>query len=231
MKPEPPPAAQSATGASAASVRIVLADDHKMILAALRSMLEKEPDIAVVGEAADGVALIEVVARTEPDIAVVDVGMPGMNGIEATQRLLADRPRLGVIALSAYSDKRFVLEMLNAGAKGYLIKASAADELPRAIRAVAQGRTYLCPEVAGTLVEAARSKSAPAGETAVRLGPRERQVLALLAEGNSSAEIAARMHIAVSTVEVHRRNIMRKLDLHSVAELTKYAIREGLSSP
>ena len=213
------------------SIRIVLADDHKMILAALRSLLEKEIDIAVVGEAGDGPALLELVERTAPDIAVVDVGMPGMNGIEATRRLLAARPVLKVIALSAYSDKRFVLEMLEAGAKGYLIKASAGDEVPRAIRAIAQGQTYLCPEVAGTIVEAARGKSSPEGNAAAKLGQREREVLALLAEGKSSSEIAARMHIAASTVEVHRRNIMRKLDLHSVAELTKYAIREGLTSP
>jgi len=213
------------------SIRIVLADDHKMILAALRSLLEKEIDIAVVGEAEDGIALLELVERTAPDVAVVDVGMPGMNGIEATRRLLAARPLLKVIALSAYSDKRFVLEMLEAGAKGYLIKASAGDELPRAIRAIAQGQTYLCPEVAGTIVEAARGKSSREGRATAKLGRREREVLALLAEGNISSEIAARMHIAASTVEVHRRNIMRKLDLHSVAELTKYAIREGLTSP
>ena len=213
------------------SIRIVLADDHKMILAALRSLLEKEIDIAVVGEAGDGTSLLELVERTAPDVAVVDVGMPGLNGIEATRRLLAARPLLKVIALSAYSDKRFVLEMLEAGAKGYLIKASAGDELPRAIRAIAQGQTYLCPEVAGTIVEAARGKSSREGSATAKLGRREREVLALLAEGNISSEIAARMHIAPSTVEVHRRNIMRKLDLHSVAELTKYAIREGLTSP
>ena len=213
------------------SIRIVLADDHKMILAALRSLLEKEIDIAVVGEAEDGIALLELVERTAPDVAVVDVGMPGMNGIEATRRLLAARPLLKVIALSAYSDKRFVLEMLEAGAKGYLIKASAGDELPRAIRAIAQGQTYLCPEFAGPLVEAARGKSSREGDATVKLGRREREVLGLLAEGYISSEIAARMHIAASTVEVHRRNIMRKLDLHSVAELTKYAIREGLTSP
>ena len=213
------------------NIRIVLADDHKMILAALRSLLEKEIDFTVVGEAEDGTALLALVERTAPDVAVVDVGMPGMNGIEATRRLLATRPLVKVIALSAYSDKRFVLEMLEAGAKGYLIKASAGDELPRAIRAIAQGQTYLCPEVAGAIVDAARGKSSGTANAAAKLGRREREVLGLLAEGKSSSEIAARMHIAASTVEVHRRNIMRKLDLHSVAELTKYAIREGLTSP
>lgn len=212
------------------SIRIVLADDHQMILAALRSLLEKEPDIAVVGVAGDGPGLLELVERTAPDVAVVDVGMPGMSGIEATRRLHAARPLTKVIALSAYSDKRFVMEMLEAGAKGYLIKASAGDELPRAIRAIAQGQTYLCPEVAGSIVDAARSKASQERDGVVRLGRREREVLSLLAEGKVSSEIAARMHIAPSTVEVHRRNIMRKLDLHSVAELTKYALREGLTS-
>ena len=212
------------------SIRIVLADDHRMILAALRSLLEKEIDITVVGEAADGAALLELVERTALDVAVVDVGMPGMNGIEATRRLLALRPHLKVIALSAYSEKRFVLEMLEAGAKGYLIKASAGDELPRAIRAIAQGRTYLCPEVAGTIVDAAQGKTSRPGTAGAKLGRREREVLALLAEGKHTSEIAARMHIAPGTVEVHRRNIMRKLDLHNVAELTRYAIREGLTS-
>lgn len=213
------------------NIRIVLADDHKMILAALRSMLEKESDIVVVGEASDGAALLELVAQTAPDVAVVDIGMPGMNGIEATRSLLARRPRLKVIALSAYSDKRFVLEMLNAGAKGYLIKASAGDELPRAIRAIVQGQTYLCPEVAGTMVDALRGKTPLTSSAPVKLGRREREVLALIAEGKSSSEIAAQMRIATGTVEVHRRNIMQKLDLHSVAELTKYAIREGLTLP
>jgi DNA-binding NarL/FixJ family response regulator len=223
----------SGTGAllMSASIRVVLADDHKLILAALRAMLDKEADIAVVGEASDGLALLELVAQEAPDVAVVDIGMPGMNGIEATRRMISARPRLNVIALSAYTDKRFVLEMLNAGARGYLVKASAGDELARAIRATAQGRTYLCPEVAGAVVEAMRGKPPLTGGTGVKLGQREREVLALLAEGKSSPEIAARMHIAASTVEVHRRNIMLKLDLHSIAELTKYAIREGLTQP
>lgn len=213
------------------SIRVVLADDHKMILAALRAMLDKEADIAVVGEASDGMALLELVTQEAPDVAVVDIGMPGMNGIEATRRLIAARPRLNVIALSAYTDKRFVLEMLNAGARGYLVKASAGDELARAIRAIMQGQTYLCPEVAGAVVEAMRGKPALTEGAGAKLGQREREVLALLAEGKSSPEIAARMHIAASTVEVHRRNIMLKLDLHSIAELTKYAIREGLTQP
>ena len=212
------------------SIRIVLADDHKMILAALRSLLEKESDMVVVGEAADGTTLLELVEITVPDVAVVDVGMPGMSGIEATRRLLAARPQLKVIALSAYTDKRFVLEMMEAGAKGYLVKASAGEELPRAIRAIAQGQTYLCPEVAGAVVEEARGRGSRAVNVPAKLGLRERQVLTLLADGNSSSEIGSRLHISVGTVEVHRRNIMRKLDLHSIAELTKYAIREGLTS-
>lgn len=213
------------------TIRTILADDHKMVLAGLRALLEGEADIAVVGEAGDGMSLLALVEQMEHDVVVVDIGMPGMTGIEATRRLLALRPLTRVIALSAYTEKRFVLEMLEAGAKGYLIKASAADELPRAIRAIAQGQTYLCPEVAGTLVEAARRTLSDDDRSTPKLGKREREVLSLLAEGLMSSEIAKRMHVAEGTVEAHRRNIMRKLDLHTVAELTRYAIREGLISP
>ena len=213
------------------TIRVVLADDHQMLLDALRAMLEKEPDVEVVGAAEDGRTALDLVRTLEPDVAVLDIGMPGLNGIEATARLRARHPDLKVIALSAYSDKRFVLEMLKAGASGYVTKAVAATELLRAIRAAAKGQSYLCPESASAVivdVTTDRSRrSAPAG----RLGRREREVLQLLAEGERSPAIAARLHITVATVEVHRRNIMRKLDLHSVAELTKYAIREGLTTP
>ncbi len=143
------------------SIRVVIADDHRILVAALRTMLASEADIAVVGEAGDGAALLEPVAEAAPDVVVMDIGMPGMNGIEATQQLRTERPETRVIVLSGYSDKRFVLEALNAGAAGYVIKASAADELPRAIRAVAKGKTYLCPEVASAVVDLARARQRP----------------------------------------------------------------------
>lgn len=210
-------------------LRILLADDHQMFREALRAMLEKEPNLEIVAETGDGLQVVRLARDTSPHIVCMDIGMPGMNGIETTRCLVAACPFVKVIALSAYSDPRYVLEMMNAGAAGYVTKADAGDELLRAIRAVQRDRTYLCPEVAGAVTDALVAKqedpSAPAGP---RLGSRERQVLQLVAEGCTSPQIAGRLHIAPSTVEVHRRNIMRKLGLHSVADLTRYAIRTGL---
>jgi two-component system NarL family response regulator len=210
-------------------IRIVLADDHRMFRHALRAMLEKEAGLEVVAEASDGEALLEIVRSRDADIVCLDIAMPGMNGIEATRRLLAMRPGLCVIGLSAFADRQFVIDMLNAGARAYLTKAAAGDELVRAIQAVRQGRTYLCPDVATTVTAALLDNPRLQAGTP-RLTARERQVLQLIAEGHTSARIAERLYLAPSTVEVHRRNIMRKLDLHNVAELTRYAIRNGLTS-
>jgi two-component system NarL family response regulator len=213
------------------SIRVAIADDHQILVAALQAMLGTEPDIAVVGTAGDGTALLKLVAQTKPDVVIMDIGMPGMNGIEATQRLTTGRSAAKVIVLSGYTDKRFVLEALNAGAAGYVIKSSAGSELPRAIRSVAKGQTYLCPEVAGAVVETMRNGNKHDAKAAnSRLAPRERMIVRLLAEGKNSAQIAAALHIAVSTVDTHRRNIMRKLEMHSVAEITRYAIREGIAT-
>ena len=211
------------------TLRIVLADDHRLFRHALRAMLEKKPGIRIVGEASNGEELIDIVRHQQVDIACVDIGMPGMNGIEATRRLLAIRPHVRVIGLSAFSDRQFVLDLLHAGATGYVTKAEAGDELLRAIDAVRQSKTYLCPDVAATVANALLD-NAPQDVTPPRITPRERQVLQLIAEGHTSVRIADRLHLAPSTVEVHRRNIMRKLDLHNVAELTKYAIRSGLTT-
>ncbi len=209
--------------------RIVLADDHRMFREALGTLLERIADLEIVAEVGDGQELIRSVRQHEPDIVCMDINMPGMDGIEATRQLRGISPRIKVIALSAFADQHFVLDMLSAGAAGYVTKAGAGDELLRAIRAVQVNRTYLCPEVAASLTEAFRD--GPLRSLGVpRLGSRERQVLQLIADGRTSPEIAERLHLAPSTVEVHRRNIMRKLDLHSVAELTKYAIRNGLTS-
>lgn len=209
------------------SVRVLLADDHKMMRQALRALLEREKDIAVVAEAGNGAEVVTMAEEFAPDIVVMDIGMPGLNGIEATKQLLARQPGMKVIALSAYSGSRFVRGMLEAGAAGYLIKSAAGEELLRAIRAVRADQSYFCPEISAVLAEAVRDRSKARVES---LGRREKAVLKLLAEGVRSSEIAERLNIAPATVEVHRRNIMRKLDLHSVAELTKYAIREGLTS-
>jgi DNA-binding NarL/FixJ family response regulator len=210
-------------------IRIVLADDHQMFREALRSMLEKVSDLEIVAEANDGQELLRIVREYNPDVVCTDVGMPGMNGIEATRQLLAINPRVKVIGLSAFTDQQFVVGMLNAGAVGYVTKTEAADELLRAIRAVQVNRTYLCPDIASS-VAGALLLGTERGAGTPKLGARERQVLQLIAEGRTSPEIAVSLHLAASTVEVHRRNIMRKLDLHNIAELTKYAIRNGMTS-
>ena len=215
------------------NTRVLLVDDHTMFREALRSLLEKAPGIEVVAEACDGSQVEDLVERHAAEVVVMDVSMPGVSGIEATRRVLEKHPDVRVIALSAYVYKRFVLEMLGAGAVGYVAKSAAGDELVRAIRNAAPGRVYLCPEAASTLAEMSRRGPAPTGVRSgnSRLGRREKEVLCLLAEGMNSTEIGAALHIAASTVDVHRRNIMRKVNLHSVAELTKYAIREGLVLP
>lgn len=208
--------------------RLLLADDHQMFRDALRSLLEKSPDNVVMAETGNGLDVVRLARDTRPDIVCMDIGMPGMNGIEVTRQLLAALPEIRVIALSAFSDQRYVMDMMQAGAVAYITKNAASQELLRAIDAVQHQRNYFCPEVASVMAGLAMGKSTSAN-SAITLGPRERQVLQLVAEGFTSAQIAARLHIAASTVDVHRRNIMRKLELHSVAELTRYAIQNGLA--
>ena len=216
-------------------IRVMLADDHKILREALRAVLEHEPDIEVVAEARDGIEALELALESPPDIIVMDIGMPGLDGIEVTRRVLQEKPEIKVVALSTYSDRRIAQQMLEAGAKGYVVKAAGGDELLCAIRSVAAGQTYLCPEIAANMSDGQRARvrqSPPELMVAEdrRLGKREREVLQLLSDGRSTAEIGEQLHIAVSTVEVHRLNIMRKLDLYSQAELTTYAILHGLSS-
>lgn len=210
------------------SIRILLVDDHAMLRDGLRSILAREPDVEVVGEAADGRTAVEMACALAPDVVVMDIGMPDLNGIEATRQLQAKAPRSRVIALSTYSDRRYVLGMLEAGAAGYIAKASAYDELRQAVRAVASGRTYLSPRIAALVSKRGTASSGQPSKSL--LAPREREVIQLVAEGHSSLEIARRLHLSAHTVETHRRNIMQKLGLHSVAELTRYAIREGITS-
>jgi len=213
------------------SVKVALADDHQIVREGLRGILEREPDVQVIGEANDGRSLLELAQERSPDVVVMDVAMPGLNGVEATRLLRSETPGVHVVALSAYADKRYVLAMLEAGAQGFVVKAGAAEELLRAIRSVVRGQSYLSPRVAGSVIETCVGRLFPEGSTAYSiLGAREREVVQLLAEGKTSKEIGSRLHVSVKTVDAHRRNIMRKLDLHSVAELTKYAVREGLTS-
>lgn len=209
------------------AIRVLLVDDHRILREALHLSLAREGDIEVVGEAGSAQEALASAAALRPDVVVLDIGLPDLSGLEVAARLrrLPQPPQ--VVALSAQTDKRFVSEMLRSGAQAYVTKSSAADELVRAVRAVVAGRSHLCPEVAEALVAEVRGL----GGDAPRLGRRELEVLRLIAGGVRSAEIAERLHISPATVEVHRRNIMRKLDLHSVAELTRYAVREGIVAP
>ena len=212
------------------SIRILLADDHKIVRDGLRSLLTQQHDMEVVAEAVNGRMAVELASTLSPNVAILDIGMPELNGIDATKKLMAEVSGVRVIALSMHSDRRFVEGMLQAGATGYLLKDCAFEELVRAVRAVVNGQIYLSPGISGVLVADYLSKSsAPAGAARDVLTSREREVLQLLAEGHGTKVIASRLHVSVKTIETHRHRIMRKLDLHSVAELTKYAIREGLT--
>lgn len=213
-------------------IRVLLVDDHELMREGLRAILERESDVEVVGEASSGRAAVELARTLEPDVVVMDVAMKDSNGIEATRQLRSVRPGVKVIALSSHSDSRYVNAMLDAGACGYVLKANAYDDLRRALVAAQQGKSYLCPDVTQSVVGASLRTGArgPAPRHVASLSPREREVLQLLAEGLSSPEIGKRLYIATTTVESHRRNVMRKLGMHSVADLTKYAIREGLTS-
>lgn len=214
------------------SIRVLLVDDHTMLREALRLMLDKEPGIEVIAELGDGSHVEEMVEKLQPDVIVMDVSMPTINGIEATRKVLRNFPKTRIVALSAFGYKQFIMEMLEAGALAYVVKSAAGEQLTRAIESAAQGKTYLCPESTAMLVASSRrsDNEIRTNTSKRRLGRRETEVLRLLVQGKSSPQIGVDLHIAPSTVDVHRRNIMEKLDLHSVAELTKYAIRTGLTN-
>jgi DNA-binding NarL/FixJ family response regulator len=207
----------------------VLVDDHRVLRDALRSFLDHEKGITVLGVATNGREALKLVRTLKPDVVLLDVAMPEMNGFDAAARIRALHPRTKILALSAHTDKRYVLGMLDAGVAGYVSKNTAARELAQAIRTVAAGRSYLGPELTDAVIGSMRKARGCAGGLQT-LGRREREVLQLLAEGQRSAAIAERLSISVSTVETHRRNIMRKLGMHSLSELTKFAIREGLTA-
>jgi DNA-binding NarL/FixJ family response regulator len=211
-------------------MKVLLADDHRMVREGLRAVLERA-GVEVVGEAATGHEALTEARRLRPDVVVMDIGMPELNGIDATKRLVAEQNGVKVLALSMNADRRYVIAMLEAGAVGYLLKNSASEELLVALGAVARGETYLSPAVAGGVVaRALQAGPTPGANEERRLSVREREVLQLVAEGKSSKEIGVILHIAVPTVETHRRQIVEKLNLRTIAELTKYAIREGLTS-
>lgn len=213
---------------------VLLADDHAMLRNGLRSILEHAGGFTVVGEAENGRDAVELAKQFAPDVVLIDIGMPDLNGMEATRHICGHDPKIAVIAISMHSDERYVTGMLDAGAHGYLLKTCDASELIRAIDAVRSGKLYVTPDVTHVLVDRRRAHDP---STAHRVGPpppesltpREREVLQLIAEGLTSKQIGERLGAALKTVETHRTNVIRKLDIHSIAELTKYAVREGLT--
>ncbi|MEX1275720.1 MAG: response regulator transcription factor [Bacteroidota bacterium] len=213
------------------NVQIVLADDHKIMRDGLRSLLEKQPDLEVVGEADSGSVAIRLVRECSPDVVILDIAMPGLDGTEVARQIKNHNPDVKILALSMHSDKQFVKRMFSSGASGYLLKECAFDELIEAIRSVMANRTYLSPMLTSQVIKEYVLRGSDAGSTKPSfLTPRESEVLQLLAEGTTTKEIAYRLHVSVKTIETHRQQIMEKLDIHSVAQLTKYAIREGLTS-
>ncbi len=212
------------------SIRILLADDHGIIRQGLHLLLEKQPDIKVIGEAEDGQKALELVRQLMPDIVIMDVTMPNLNGINATSHITKEFPKVKVLALSIHSDKRFVADMLMAGAAGYILKECLLDELVEAIRTVLAGKIYFSPRITDVVVDDYVDHLSEIIEPTKPLTDRERQVLQSIASGIPAKDIAKQIHVSVKTIEFNRRQIMKKLKIYSIAELTKYAIQEGLIS-
>jgi len=212
------------------STRILLVEDHAIVREGLCSLLEKQTDMEVVGEADEGRTAVDLVRQLLPDIVIMDITMPNLNGVEATRYITGEFPEIKVIALSIHSNRRFVSDMLRAGATGYVLKECLFDELVQAIQAVAAGGSYLSPRITGVVIDGYVKRVAAAADSPLlTLTGREREVLQLVAEGKSTKEIALELHVSTKTIEANRRQIMEKLDIHSVAELTRYAVREGLT--
>lgn len=212
-----------------AKIRTVLVDDHRLFLAGLADLLSREEDIEITAAVASGLEAVEAAANLNPHVMVMDVTMPDLNGIQATKRILEANPKIRILALSMHSNKRFISEMLKAGAAGYILKESSRDDFLNAIRSVASGETFLSPKIT-TIVVAEYVKLLETGgrETLPEISPREMEVLRLLVDGLNTKTIASKLHISKNTVDTHRRRILDKLDCQNVAELTRLAIREGL---
>ena len=213
------------------SIKILLCDDHQILRQGLRALLDRNPDIEVIGEAEDGWSVLRMAEELSPDVIVMDVSMPNMNGIEATRQIVTRDPNIKVIALSVYSDKKFIFGMMKAGASGYLVKDCVFDELIEAIRTVSINRTYLSPSICDIVIKDCISRLQK-DELSVSsiLTTREREVLQLIAEGKTTKEIASLLNLSVKTIETHRQQTMIRLNIRTVAKLTKYAVREGLTS-
>ena len=214
------------------SIRVLLADDHKLIRAGLRLVVDQQPDLSVVGEADDGRQAVELAKSLKPDVVVMDIGMPNLNGIEAARQIREIRPDAAVVMLSMHSDEGYVLRALGAGARAYLLKDSATTDLVQAIHAVVEGKSFFSPAVSTVLLQDYMRKLRRSGaeDSYDLLSPREREVLQLVAEGKSNKEVASLLNLSVYTVETHRAKIMQKLNLKGVPELILYAVRKGIIS-
>ena len=213
------------------TLKIIIADDHRIVREGLRNLLENHSRIKVIASVDDGLAVLEKAAQERPDIAILDITMPGLNGLETTRRLLEMHPKSKVIILSMHSDRQFVMEAMRAGASGYVLKDSAFQELLIAIRNVQENQVYLSGKIARLVIDDYLSRKHETDSSAFSvLSSREREVLQMLSEGIRTKDIAGRLHVSVKTIESHRKQIMDKLGIRSIAELTKYAIRQGLTS-
>jgi DNA-binding NarL/FixJ family response regulator len=213
------------------NIKILLADDHEIVRYGLRSLIEEQPDMEVVGDAENGRKAIILAHRLKPDVVIMDITMPDMNGIEATRRIRKEMPDVNIIVLSMHHKKQFVIDMLKAGASGYILKTKVHEDLIRAIKAAVTGEVYLSSKITGIVAHDIASNLPTSDKSAYAiLTPREREVLQLISEGKSTKESALHLNVSIKTIESTRRQIMQKLDIHNVADLTKYAINEGITS-
>lgn len=211
-------------------IRVILSDDHNIIREGLAAILQKHPDIEVIAQASDGRSTVRLTRELMPDVVVIDVTMPELNGIEATRQIKSEHNNVKIIALSIHSNKQFIIEMLKAGASGYLLKDCVSDDLAYAIRSVADGQNYLSPQIARIVITNYMNNIETLKNSVFSiLTYREREVLQLLAEGKSTKQIASILNLSIKTIETHRQHITKKLNINNIAELTKYAIKEGLT--
>jgi len=213
-----------------AKIRLILVDDHSLVRASLKSLLDEFAEVEVVGEAGDGREALDRIAQHRPDQILMDISMPGLNGVEATRRIVNEHPEVRVIVLSMHGDEEHVLRALRAGASGYVLKGSAPRELELAIEAVARGQLFLSPAISKHIIDIYLSRTEDKTNSLDQLTPRQREILQLIAEGNSSKQIAKMLDASVKTIESHRASLMVRLDIHEIAGLVRYAIRHGLVS-
>jgi DNA-binding NarL/FixJ family response regulator len=212
-------------------IRVLLADDHTLVRAGIRSLLESVPGVEIVGECGDGREALELLAKHRPDVALLDIGMPGLNGLEVAKRAAEDSPRTRVVILSMYADPSYVRQALRAGVAGYLVKGAAVAELPLALQSVMRGETYLTPKVSQGVVKDLLSDAGQERDPLQGLTQRQREILQLIAEGRSTKEIAHLLEVSIKTVETHRLRLMDRLGIHDVAGLVRFALKAGLLPP